>query len=212
MLAGIERLQLFVRTRSPRWLRTIYRVGKSFAPVKSCAPIPSELVQDCRFVASRGDLVGLLPGGGRVMEVGTYKGEFAREILARAAPVELHLVDMDCSRLDRGLLADHRVNVHKGRAHEVVPAFADRHFDWVYMDADHSYEGTLRDALAVMVKVKPGGFMVFNDFARIDPWLGRYGVQQAVVDFVRDHRWEFRIVSYDCNGLYDVAVQKPGRR
>ena len=67
----------------------------------------------------------------------------------------------------------------------MLSGFPDAHFDWIYVDADHSYEGLLRDANAAATKVKPGGFLVFNDFAHADPFLGAYGVQRAVADFVQ---------------------------
>jgi hypothetical protein len=39
-----------------------------------------------------------LPRAGRVAEVGTYRGAFARHILSACDPAELHLIDLDFSR------------------------------------------------------------------------------------------------------------------
>jgi predicted O-methyltransferase YrrM len=209
MNGQIARLQVFVRTRAPHAVRMIYRLLRSFSPVRQSQPMPPELAQNCRFLSSRHELLDFLPHGGRSAEVGTYKGHFARQILERTSPRELHLMDLDGSRIEADVLADPRVTLHEGLAHETLRAFPADHYSWVYLDADHSYDGTLRDALAAMDKVEPGGFMVFNDFALIDPWLGRYGVQRAVIDFAAEHRWEFRFVAFHPLGLYDVALQKP---
>src|SRR5262249_9794096 len=55
----------------------------------------------------------------------------------------------------------------------------------------------------------PGGYLVFNDFAHIDPYLGAYGVHRAVVAFAIAHNWPFRWWAYEGNGLYDVALERP---
>jgi len=54
-----------------------------------------------------------------------------------------------------------------------------------------------------------GGFLVFNDFAHIDPDVGRYGVHRAVVDFVLETRWPLALFAFHPYALYDVALQKP---
>jgi hypothetical protein len=69
----------------------------------------------------------------------------------------------------------------------------------------------LADARASAPKVKPGGYLVFNDFAHIDPSLGRYGVHRAVVDFALEGRWPLRLFAFSEYALYDVALQKPER-
>ena len=58
-------------------------------------------------------------------------------------------------------------------------------------------------------KVKPGGYLVFNDFTHMDPFLGAYGVHRAVVDFALRHGWPFVRWAYHPQGLYDVALQRP---
>ena len=55
----------------------------------------------------------------------------------------------------------------------------------------------------------PGGFLVFNDFAHIDPCLGTYGVHRAVVDFAVTQRWTFAWLAYQESALYDVALRRP---
>lgn len=66
-----------------------------------------------------------------------------------------------------------------------------------------------RDAEAAAPKLRPGGFLVFNDFAHIDPDLGVYGVHTAVMEFVASRRWPVAWLAYGANGLYDIALQRP---
>lgn len=143
------------------------------------------------------------------MEVGTHRGHFAREILANCLPAELHLIDLDFSFLDSAVARDKRVRLHRGMSHEILESFPADHFDWIYIDADHSYAGTARDAKAAAAKVKPGGFLVFNDFAHADPYLGAYGVHRAVVDFANENLWAFSWLAYEPSALYDVALRRP---
>lgn len=151
----------------------------------------------------------MLPHGGRIAEVGTDRGNFAKRILAACSPVELHVIDLDFSRTDPDVLQHPNVVTHRGASVEKLQRFPDSHFDWIYIDADHSYRGVKNDALAAAPKIKPSGYLVFNDFAHIDPALGTYGVHRAVVEFATSHRWSFVWLAYQKNALYDVALRRP---
>lgn len=198
-----------IRSRLPDVLRRTYRLARSLGPVQTIQPIPSELLEDCRFCSSREAMLPLLPQGGVVAELGTYRGDFARDIISMNRPGALHLIDIDYSQFNETGLDSPAVTRHVGYTHETIAAFPDGHFDWIYIDADHSYAGCLRDALAAAPKVKPGGYLAFNDFAHIDPWLGRYGVQRAAVEFARTQRWPMAFFCYQTAALYDVAFRRP---
>jgi len=210
MTSWLPRLSLSLRGHLPGRLRHVLRLGRHLvAKGQPSMAIPPELLADCRVCASRNELVKNLPRGGRVAEVGTYRGDFARHILAACDPAELHLIDLDFSLLDRALAADARVTMHQGLAQHVLAQFPDDHFDWIYIDGDHSYGGASGDARAAATKVKPGGHLVFNDFAHADPYLGAYGVHRAVAEFAVTRGWKFAWWAYEPNGLYDVALQRP---
>jgi SAM-dependent methyltransferase len=209
-VSTFQRLSLAVRKRLPYRVRHILRLGKHLvSSPRSSAWIPASLLTDCRVCASREDLVGMLPRGGRVAEVGTQRGDFARHILAACQPGQLHVIDLDFSAFAPDIAADKRVVMHNGLSHMVLQQFPDAHFDWIYIDADHSYAGVSRDAQAAASKVKPGGYLVFNDFAHMDPELGAYGVHRAVVDFALASRWSFSWLAYQPSALYDVALRRP---
>jgi SAM-dependent methyltransferase len=211
MTSWLPRLALSIRGRLPERLRHVLRLGRHLvAKGQPSKHIPPELLADCRVCASRNELVSNLPRGGRVAEVGTYRGQFARHILA-CDPAELHLIDIDFSSLDPAVAADARVAMHRGLSHEMLAQFPDDHFDWIYVDGDHSYEGASRDARMAAAKVKPGGHLVFNDFAHADPYLGAYGVHRAVTELAVTRGWRFVWWAYEPNGLYDVALQRPAQ-
>lgn len=202
-------LEMRVRALAPRQLKTVYRLLRSAVPFRYPPALPPELMRDCRMFPDRAEMLSALPAGGVVAELGTYIGDFARIIDARTSPRELHLVDIDLTPLDRRDLDKPHIAVHRGLTQDVIAGFPDDHFDWIYIDADHSYEGVIRDARASRAKVKPGGYLVFNDFAHIDPSLGRYGVHTAVVEFAIEAGWPFRFIAYHPQGLFDVALQRP---
>lgn len=210
MRARLKQMEMAVRARMPSPIRQAVRLVRSaaFKPPRT-RELPPELLEGAELAASRLHLLDRLPKGGVVAELGTARGHFAREILARTSPKALHVVDIDYSQFDTSLLADKRLHQHIGMTYEVISSFADGSFDWIYVDADHSYEGALRDARASAAKVAPGGLMLFNDFAHIDPELGRYGVFRAVTDFVLEARWTVRYLAFQPSALYDIALQKP---
>jgi predicted O-methyltransferase YrrM len=193
--------------RPKRFLRHLRRIARSFEHRPVSQPLPIELIEDCRFCASRLHMLHLLPQEAIVAELGTQTGAFAREIVARARPRELHVVDRDYSVFDpTGLETAVR---HQGDTAQIVSGFAPNYFDWIYIDADHSFDGVMRDICASASKVRPGGYLVFNDFAHADPELGSYGVHRAVTDFMTEARWPLRLFAYEVAGLYDVAIQRP---
>jgi hypothetical protein len=63
---------------------------------------------------------------------------------------------------------------------EAAKQFSDGHFDIVFLDADHSYEGCASDIQAWAPKVKSGGWLGGHDFIGRPTW----GVQKAVTEWV----------------------------
>lgn len=208
--SSIQRRLLQIRKKLPERLRRVLRLARHAVTTgQASLEIPPPLLADCRVCASRLELVKLMPPRARVAEVGTYQGSFASHILIAADPIELHLIDIDLTELNAAVRADPRVVLHEGRSEAVLAGLPDSHFDWIYVDGDHSYDGVTRDAHAAATKVKPGGYLVFNDFAHIDPFLGTYGVHRAVVDFAVAQRWPFAWLAYQPSALYDVALRRP---
>ena len=203
------RFKTMLRTGSPSLFRHAYRLARSAWPQPASPAMPAHLIEGCRMFATRQDLVADLPSDGVVAEVGTFKGDFARTIRQRCAPKALHLIDVDYSRFRDDELTSDTVIRHCGVSTEILSAFPDETFDWIYIDADHSYAGVRADAEAAGPKLKRGGYLVFNDFAHIDMNLGRYGVHRAAVEFAVANGWRMSHFSYDPHGLYDAAFRKP---
>ena len=154
---------------------------------------------------------------GRGIEIGVLKGEYSKIILERWHGGQLYLVDawrhldsyIDMNGQDDKYHYDclvktcENIKPWQNRAHIIrmdsaasANIFPDEHFDFVYIDADHSYEGVVRDMKAWWPKVKKGGLFCGDDYIPQDGdiWLtaqgkepvyaGKFGVRKAVNEFM----------------------------
>lgn len=129
-------------------------------------------------------LRALSGGRKRVVEIGTFLGGSALEILA-GMPEDGHLLTIDTYRAtplyhvngqapDRSLvglvadrLDDSRVTVICGAGQNVAPFVGDGTLDMVFLDGAHDYEGVKRDLRLWMPKLKPDGIMTGHDYDRL---------------------------------------------
>lgn len=90
--------------------------------------------------------------------------------------------------------------------------FADNTFDFVYIDADHSYRGCLEDLRCWYPKVKKGGILSGHDF--IDPILASrmghkttFGVVAAVKQFLHENNIEQNLIhiTQETYGTYFIT-------
>lgn len=142
----------------------------------------------------------------RGAELGVFKGSLSRRLLVRK---DLHLLMVDSWGVYRDTYApsgdhlahsaDDEQEVSYQAARHVTEFAADRRqivrmdtveaaktvedgsLDFVFVDADHSYEGCKADIEAWLPKLKPGGLMCGHDYAH--PEFPKWGVKQAVDEF-----------------------------
>ena len=209
-MSNWPKIRLFLSKKSPQGLKKLYRtlVWLTRKSVNSPA-IPQDLLDNCVVVKDRHLLIDRLPKNAVVAEVGVWKGEFSKQILALAVPKHLVLVDIDLSMARDALPGDFAGEMIEECSADAASRFKEEHFDWVYVDAGHDYSSVKKDIEAWASRVKAGGFLVFNDFAHIDPALGRYGVHRAVSEFVVQNRWSVAYWALNTAGLYDIAIVKP---
>jgi lipopolysaccharide biosynthesis glycosyltransferase len=122
------------------------------------------------------------------VEVGTYKGQTADSILKLCPNTKIHLIDVwDNShyrnKQDRlyhakkdewNTAKEHAYKVkekYNGRCHiheqlslVAVDNFEDQGIDWVFIDAEHSYESCKEDINAWLPKIKKGGWIGGHDY------------------------------------------------
>jgi precorrin-6B methylase 2 len=178
------------------------------------AILPARCVRNCRVFPLREDILEQMPKGGVIAEVGVQAGEFSQAILDICRPRTLELIDIDMTRFRvperfAAEVAAGTVRVHEGDSAATMASFPDGHFDVVYIDADHSYEGVKRDIAAAHAKVKPGGHLLFNDYTF---WSSGecipYGVMQGVNALCIEHGWEIAFYAFGYYGYADVALRR----
>jgi len=91
----------------------------------------------------------------------------------------------------------------------MLALFPEEYFDWIYIDADHAYEGVCKDIERGHTKVKSDGMMVFNDYTN---WsvceIMPYGVAKAVNEFCIANNWEIVFLALQSLGYRDIAIKK----
>lgn len=177
-------------------------------------------VKNCRLVESRAKMLEYLPKDSVVAEVGTQYGRFAKKILSITKPQKLHLIDysfdlfkQELSQTETNVFQDGiengTIELHEGDSSTILSGFPDGYFDWIYIDADHAYEGVCKDIQQGYTKVKPDGMMVFNDYTN---WsvceIIPYGVAKAVNEFCIANNWEVVFLALQFLGYHDIAIKK----
>ena len=85
-----------------------------------------------------------------------------------------------------------RYKIIKRGSLSAVKRFDDNFFDFVFIDADHSYEGCLADIKAWLPKIKKGGYLCGHDYTRS-------GVKKSVDEVLKnvelddDKTWFYRV-------------------
>jgi SAM-dependent methyltransferase len=156
-------------------------------------------------------VIALAGQGGYCAEIGCWKGDFSARVLQAARPRALHLIDpwlfqpsfparwyggalagsqadMDAihAGVQRRFAASPHVQIHRTTSLLGARQFDDGVFDWVYIDGDHSRRAVLDDLTAWHSKVRPGGYLVCDDYLWVDE-SGKLSVKAAIHDFLAAH-------------------------
>jgi hypothetical protein len=182
--------------RVPAVLRSAWKVGK-----RAGGPSPRDVLLDA------------LPKHAIGAEIGVHRGDFSERLLSVTQPKLLFLIDpwayeTDATYAqslyggeaggDQGHMDDRYAAVRRRFAAEIeagqvrvlrdtsdnaLRAMDDGALDWVYIDGNHLYEYVKADLELAFRKVRPGGVISGDDYARGDWWKG--GVKRAVDEFVK---------------------------
>jgi hypothetical protein len=82
--------------------------------------------------------------------------------------------------------------------------------DVFYIDGDHSYESVRRDLAAAVLKVRPDGYIILNDYILVDH-LGAtvpYGVIYAAHEFMIQQNWGMQYFALQTTMFCDVVLRR----
>lgn len=173
--------------------------------------------------------------GGVGCEVGVCKGEFSRHLLENWNCKLLYLVDIwedgaegykesfhnqpdNFRKMMQNLDSfKDRVVICKGDSTQTAKSFQSNMFDFIYIDANHSYEGCKNDIESFWPKLKPGGVMMFDDYTltpnekmdfidQVTDDALYFGVNKAVKEFAEKNK---KIISLEYTGdwIYHNGVK-----
>jgi len=147
-------------------------------------------------------------------EIGVYKGDFSIKILENTNLSKLYLIDPwkhldsynDISNHNnnefdlilegvKNKIENHkdRVEIVRDLSENAVLNFKDNYFDFLYLDADHSYEASKKDIAMWYSKVKPGGIFSGHDYLNGSLPQGEFGVKRAIDKFSEEHNLNINI-------------------
>jgi cephalosporin hydroxylase len=148
---------------------------------------------------------------GEAVEVGVLKGEFSERLLSRWQGKLLHAVDAwrslpgytdianvsneehEANRVEamkRLARFGSRCQIHRILSEEAASLFENGSLDFVYLDADHSFESVWQDLSVWYPKVRIGGILAGHDFLDGELPEGNFGVESAVRMFQQIHQFE----------------------
>jgi len=128
-------------------------------------------------------------------EIGVRHGDNALDMVANHKNLELFLIDSfkesDCPDAEftaREKLSNysHRVNFFVEESESASKFFRDKLFDYVYIDADHTYESVIKDLTNWWPKVKDTGILAGHDY-------NMPSVEAAVRDFLDETKVLFLV-------------------
>jgi len=117
------------------------------------------------------DMVRKFPDGSTFVELGTWHGRSAAylctEIVNAEKDIKVHTVDWFLKCDDRAFKLMDKfdfLQVHKNHTAHQSQEFYPQSIDFVFIDADHSYDGVQADINAWLPLVKKGGVLAGHDF------------------------------------------------
>lgn len=99
-------------------------------------------------------------------------------------PLNMSNIGSWCEHVkQRVAIFNDRVRVYKKYTVEAAKSFPDNYFDFIYIDANHSYEATVEDIKAYYPKLKKGGLFGGHDYCENSQTSQ---VKRAVDEFFKD--------------------------
>ena len=185
----------------------------------------------------RDRLLRYLPSNARVAEIGVAKGHFTQQVRTVCKPAFYALVD-PWRHQDENIYygdANNAAQADQDRRHakvskrfacektgrecrvfrmfsaDAVKEFPDKHFDWVFIDANHSYEACLEDLRLWAPKVSDDGLLCGHDFAvHGAARAAKFGVVDAVKEFVKESGFGLAALTIEHFPTYVIAKNPSG--
>lgn len=144
-------------------------------------------------------------------EIGTCYGYYSEVLCQKISNLNLITVDnwdnpgnrarerkmkISCEESARKRLAPYpNVTVIKKNSIDAAKEVTDNSLDFVFIDADHTYNAVKEDLKAWVPKVRVGGIVAGHDYYIFRS--GNRGVVQAVDEFIKNSDYKLKIIPWD---------------
>lgn len=166
-------------------------------------------------LSSRNGLIHLLNDlglNGEGAELGVHRGKFSEQILSIwNPPGRLHMIDVweeidnynyvrskdmeyAINRVKK--FDNNRYNIVKKYTTEAALLYPNEYFDFIYLDASHTYESSRRDIQMWWPKLKRGGIFCGDDYinGNFEAAGYRFGVKDAVDEFASFYNLRVNVI------------------
>lgn len=181
-------------------------------------------LKNVKVYSDREEFVNTLNSQLCILEIGTLAGDYADLLLTRN-PKTLDLLDSynssDIHGLERFKESNHyeyvqnkyknnvNVNIIKGLSDFTLPSLNKKYYDYIYIDADHSYESISNDLNNSIRLLKDDGIIGLNDYIIKDINNNKYDTVFAVNKFLHDNsNWEVIGIALHPFMFCDIYIKK----
>ena len=184
-------------------------------------PLAEKHIKNCVLLLNRQALLSRMEKGCKVAEIGVNRGDFSELILKIAEPERLHLIDAwnsvmypesllkEVEGRFRKPVASGKVQIHRKLSTEAADDFEDGYFDWIYLDANHSYDSVHSELVKYAPKIRRDGTIAGHDYTQ-GHWeeLCRYEVIEAVHEFCVENEWELVYLTVEPTEVQSFAIRR----
>jgi len=190
----------FEKVRSQSLIRELY-LAELFPNIGEIK-IPVGVIHEESFHSNQVDMlyvcaIASFLQARQIFEFGTYRGQTTCGLAAIAADVKVTTLNLPPEKDPRYApyigqfikTSPYRDRITQifADAYEFDPSPYANQMDFIFIDADHSYKGVENDTKKALEMLRPGGVIIWHDYAAKSP-----GVYQFIRDFSKD-RPVFRI-------------------
>jgi predicted O-methyltransferase YrrM len=93
--------------------------------------------------------------------------------------------------------------VSRGLSENIVPTFSDNFFDIIFVDGNHETKYVYNDGVMALEKVKPGGYIIFDDYSETWPQTIK-----GIDEFIKDHNDKIEIIFVNSRLFSQAIVRK----